>query len=172
MSVPAISTAPAYLREARLQAGCVNRGTATTKVPYSPETIGRHERGEVQVTPTDALIYAQGYEKPEILIRYCSDCPIGRKIRPEVQDDELSHIILQLLNRAPKMMSMITRLGEITDDKKIDNEESADFEKVMAYLDDWARVTGTFQLWAMSQGLLQPTDKERAAPGATGNGSM
>lgn len=56
MPVIAKKRAPEYLRQARLRAGCSSRGTATLKVPYSPETIGRHERGEVPVEPADALI--------------------------------------------------------------------------------------------------------------------
>lgn len=34
---------PAYLREARVRAGYVSRGTASTRVPYSPETIERDD---------------------------------------------------------------------------------------------------------------------------------
>ena len=60
MPVIAKKRAPEYLRQARLRAGCSSRGTATLKVPYSPETIGRHERGEVPVEPAEALLYARG----------------------------------------------------------------------------------------------------------------
>ena len=55
MPVIAKKRAPEYLRQARLRAGCSSRGTATLKVPYSPETIGRHERGEVPVEPADSF---------------------------------------------------------------------------------------------------------------------
>ena len=60
---------PAYLREARMRAGFVSRGTAATVVPYSPETIGRHERGDVEMEPEDALVYAERYQSPDILPR-------------------------------------------------------------------------------------------------------
>ena len=56
MSDTATKNAPDYLREARLKAGYASRGTATTKVPYSQETIGRHERGEVLMEPGDAVL--------------------------------------------------------------------------------------------------------------------
>ena len=42
---------PSYLREARIRAGYANRETASTAVPFSPETIGRHERGDVTDRP-------------------------------------------------------------------------------------------------------------------------
>ena len=59
MSTAAIKKPPAYLREARVRAGYVSRGTASTAVPFSPETIGRHERGDVDVEPEDIVTYAE-----------------------------------------------------------------------------------------------------------------
>lgn len=67
-----------YLRDARLQAGYASRDTAAMALNYSPETIGRHERGDVPVSADDILRYAEGYQRPDILLRYCADCPIGR----------------------------------------------------------------------------------------------
>ena len=63
-----------------MRAGFVSRGTASTVVPYSPETIGRHERGDVEMEPEDALVYAECYQSPDILPRYCATCPVGRAI--------------------------------------------------------------------------------------------
>ena len=57
MAIMVTKKPPAYLREARVKAGYVSRGTASIAVPYSPETIGRHERGEVDLTPADAVVY-------------------------------------------------------------------------------------------------------------------
>ena len=62
MAIMVTKKPPAYLREARVKAGYVSRGTASIAVPYSPETIGRHERGEVDLTPADAVVYAERYK--------------------------------------------------------------------------------------------------------------
>ena len=67
VAIAATKKPPAYLREARMRAGFVSRGTASTVVPYSPETIGRHERGDVEMEPEDALVYAECYQSPDIL---------------------------------------------------------------------------------------------------------
>ena len=48
MAIMVTKKPPAYLREARVKAGYVSRGTASIAVPYSPETIGRHERGDFE----------------------------------------------------------------------------------------------------------------------------
>ena len=78
MSSTTEKSPPSYLREARLKAGYESRMVASNVVPYSPETIGRHERGDVEMEPADALVYAQCYKNPGILPHYCADCPVGK----------------------------------------------------------------------------------------------
>ena len=51
MPVTGVKKPPAYLREARSRAGYANRVAASMAVPFSPETIGRHERGDVEMEP-------------------------------------------------------------------------------------------------------------------------
>lgn len=72
-----------------MRAGFVSRGTASTVVPFSPETIGRHERGDVEMEPEDALVYAECYQSPDILPRYCATCPVGRAIGRTATDRPL-----------------------------------------------------------------------------------
>lgn len=63
MATTAASATQSYLRDARLQAGYASRDTAAIKLNYSPETIGRHERGDVPVSPDDIIRYAEGYQR-------------------------------------------------------------------------------------------------------------
>lgn len=81
MATTAASATQSYLRDARLQAGYASRDTAAIKLNYSPETIGRHERGDVPVSPDDIIRYAEGYQRPDIMLRYCASCPVGKKTR-------------------------------------------------------------------------------------------
>ena len=79
MPVTEAKKPPAYLREARSRAGYANRVAASMAVPFSPETIGRHERGDVDMEPEDAILYSEKYRDPSILVHYCADCPIGKR---------------------------------------------------------------------------------------------
>lgn len=79
MATTAASATQSYLRDAHLQAGYASRDTAAIKLNYSPETIGRHERGDVPVSPDDIIRYAEGYQRPDIMLRYCASCPVGKK---------------------------------------------------------------------------------------------
>ena len=96
MAIMVTKKPPAYLREARVKAGYVSRGTASLAVPYSPETIGRHERGEVDLTPADAVVYAESYKSPDILLRYCATCPVGCKMGWTAADIPLPHATLRI----------------------------------------------------------------------------
>ena len=122
---------PAYLREARLRAGCVNRGTAATRVPFSPETIGRHERGEVQINPEDVVQYAKGYERSEMLYQYCADCPVGRQTGRTATDRPLPFATLRVSRMIDEAQKVADRLEQIAFDGVIDESEKEDFGKAL-----------------------------------------
>lgn len=144
---------PEYLREARMAAGFSSRGIAATEVPYSPETIGRHERGEVPIAPEDAVIYAKGYDRPDILIRYCTDCPIGRATGKTSTDRDLPWAALRVTQRLRKAKEIADTLESIADDGKVDHEERLDFEKALAFLQTLEETITDIVLWATSQGI-------------------
>lgn len=87
---------PAYLREARSRAGYANRVAASMAVPFSPETIGRHERGDVEMEPEDVILYSEKYRDPSILVHYCADCPIGKRTGKAVTDRPLPFATLRV----------------------------------------------------------------------------
>ena len=77
---PAGTIAPQmYLREARQRAGHTSLEAAAQHVPWSPQVIGRHERGDVKITPQDVVIYADKYCAPELFSGYCASCPVGER---------------------------------------------------------------------------------------------
>lgn len=134
MSEATIPAAPDYLRKARLGAGYINRGAAGTQVPYSPETIGRHERGEVPITPSDAMQYAKAYGRPDIMMRYCSDCPIGRSTGRKTTDRPLPLATLRIKRMITDAQEVADRLEEIAFDGIIEDSEREDFETAILFL--------------------------------------
>lgn len=144
---------PEYLRQARMAAGFTSRGIASTEVPYSPETIGRHERGEVPVAPEDAVIYANGYDAPDILIRYCTDCPIGRATGKSSTDRDLPWAALRVTQRLRKAKEIADTLESIADDGQVDHAERVDFENALAFLRTLEETITDMVLWATSQGI-------------------
>ena len=117
-----------------MRAGFVSRGTASTVVPFSPETIGRHERGDVEMEPEDALVYAECYQSPDILPRYCATCPVGRAIGRTATDRPLAHATLRVRRLIEDGQDVADRLEEIAFDGVIDASERTDFMEALDFL--------------------------------------
>lgn len=125
---------PDYLREARIQAGYGNRGAASTIVPFSPETIGRHERGEAQIAPQDAVIYSDCYGAPAIMVRYCADCPVGIRTGRTATDRPLPLATLRIRHLIQEGQDVAGVLERIAFDGEIDQSERKDFENALTFL--------------------------------------
>lgn len=162
MPATATKNAPAYLREARLSAGYVNRGTAATRVPFSPETIGRHERGDVSMEPSDAVIYARCYDRPGLLRRYCAECPVGQQIGRKVNDRDLPFATLRVRRLIDDGQAVANRLEQIAFDGVIDPTERADFADALEFL---RRLEDS-----ITDIIMIGLENGTAAPGATEGG--
>ena len=164
VAIAATKKPPAYLREARMRAGFVSRGTASTVVPYSPETIGRHERGDVEMEPEDALVYAECYQSPDILPRYCATCPVGRAIGRTATDRPLAHATLRVRRLIEDGQDVADRLEEIAFDGVIDDSERVEFADALKFLRQLEQSIMDIIFIGLENG--------KAAPGATGSGQM
>lgn len=153
-----------FLREARIAAGYVSRGTASTAVPFSPETIGRHERGDIEMEPEDAVTYAECYKRPEVLLHYCATCPVGRKLGKEARELELPHATLRIRRLIEDGQEVADRLEEIAFDGVIDDSERIEFTDALKFLRQLEQSIMDIVLIGLENG--------KAAPGATGSGQM
>lgn len=155
--------APAYLREARLEAGYSSRDIAAMDVAFSPETIGRHERGEVPFGPEDAMRYAETYKAPDILIRFCAGCPIGKKSGKTVTDRDIPWAVLRLTNRLRKAGNIAETLERIADDGVIDANERGEFDAALDFLRNLEETIMDIKL-AASQKERSRSDGTEATP--------
>ena len=162
MSTIATKEAPTYLRDARLGAGFVNRHTASTRVPYSPETIGRHERGENPMAPEDALVYAECYGRGDILIRYCACCPVGVKLHKAVEERDFAVNAIRLKNRLKNAPQLMGRLMEIADDGRVNDWERDDFVAILSECVDIINTIKELKLWAYQAGVATPEELKAA----------
>lgn len=153
---------PSYLREARIRAGYANRETASTAVPFSPETIGRHERGDVEMEPEDIMVYAECYQSPDILPRYCATCPVGQATGRTATDRPLPHATLRVSRLLEDGQAVADRLEEIAFDGVISPDERQDFENVLSFLRKLEESINDIVLIGLGKG--------KTAPGATGSG--
>ena len=134
MPVTATKRPPEYLREARSRAGYANRVAASMAVPFSPETIGRHERGDVQMTPEDAVLYSERYGCQSLLLQYCADCPVGRMTGKAATERPLPFATLRVRRMLKEAVQVADTLEEIAYDGVIDDTEREDFAKALDFL--------------------------------------
>ncbi len=125
---------PDYLREARIEAGYGNRGAASTVVPFSPETIGRHERGEAYIAPQDAVTYSDCYGAPAIMMRYCASCPVGIRTGRTAIDRPLPLATLRIRHLIQEGQEVAGILERIAFDGEIDQSEQEDFTNALSFL--------------------------------------
>jgi hypothetical protein len=166
MSNAAQKAAPTYLKEARLAAGYANRGTASTEVPYSPEVIGRHERGEVHVAPEDMIVYAKCYNRQDILFRYCAECAVGRATGKLVKERDLPLATLRLTRRLRWAAKEIADdLERIADDGVLNDADRPQFGRSLTALEELSATIADYLLYAAAQGIR----KEPPLTGTTPN---
>lgn len=151
---------PEYLREARSRAGYANRVAASMAVPFSPETIGRHERGDVQISPEDAVLYSERYGSQAILVQYCADCPVGRMTGKKATERPLPFATLRVRRMLKEAITWADTLEEIAFDGVIDETEREDFAKALSFLRELENTISD---------MLLIGSKEEAAP-APGKG--
>lgn len=134
MASPDTKKPPEYLREARQEAGYVSRSIAAMSVPFSAETIGRHERGDVEMEPEDIVIYADCYNAPDLLYRYCASCPVGCRIGRTATDRPLPLATLRVRRLMVEGQAVADRLEEIAFDGVIDQSEQEAFQEILTFL--------------------------------------
>lgn len=166
MSICATKPLGMCLREARRSAGNESIIAAARKTKRSPEAVGRHERGEVNLHPQDVIQYAEAYGSPDLLIRYCGECPIYRTLNANSpMDRDLPWGALKLSTRLNRAASFAMLLEQIADDGKIDNHELPEFKSVVAFLQEINEASRDLFLYAMSAGIIIPESmkKDRSA---------
>ena len=162
MSTTATKVPPTYLKSARLDAGYANRDTASTVVPFSPETIGRHERGEVALTQEDALVYAKSYNRSEIFVRYCGQCPIGQAMGRRAIERDLPFAAMRFTRRIRETArNIVDKLEAIADDGIVDETERGEFTEMLAMIYDLGETISDILLYAAEQGMEMPVNPLR-----------
>jgi len=118
-------------------------------VTIPPERIEKIENERCEPHPDEVLLMAEKYKSPEICNFYCSNqCPIGKQYVPEVKIQDLSKIVLTMINSLNNVQDCQKRLINITVDGKIDDDEIPDFVSIQKELEKLSITVETLQLWS------------------------
>jgi hypothetical protein len=154
-----------YLKEARLRAGYSNRDTASIDVCYSPEVIGRHERGEIPLAPEDMIVYSDCYGRRDILYHYCAECAIGRITGKAISDRDLPLATLRLTRRLRKAArDTADTLESIADDGVLNDKDRPMFSTSLNALEELSGTITDFLFFAAAQGVKKEPSLEKERP--------
>lgn len=156
------------LREARKAAGYDSAVQAAMKVCCSPETVGRHERGDIPLSIEDVIQYAAAYGRPDILIRYCDGCAVHRALYGETHlcERSLPWGALRIASRLRRSVLYAEKLEAILDDGIVNEAEIPDLMEVFSFLGEVGQAGRELLAESMSLGILR--DAKKAAPAGTG----
>lgn len=112
--------------------------------------------------PEDAVTYAEGYNRPEVMLHYCATCPVGIKMGKKTEELELPHATLRIRRLIEDGQEVADRLEEIAFDGVIDAAERTEFMNALGFLRKLEQSINDIMLIGLENG--------KAAPGATGSG--
>lgn len=113
-----------------------------------PERIEKIENERVEPHAEEILIMADKYKSPELCNYYCSNqCPIGQQYVPEIKIQDLSQIILRMVDSLNTVQDNQRRLIKITADGIIDDSEIDDFISIQDELEKISITVEALQLW-------------------------
>ena len=114
-----------------------------------PERIEKIENERVAPHPEEILIMAEKYKSPELCNYYCANqCPIGQQYVPEVKIQDLSQIVLKMIDSLNEVQDNQKRLVNITSDGIIDDTEIEDFVDIQNKLEKISITIEALQLWS------------------------
>ena len=114
-----------------------------------PERIEKIENERVEPHPDEIMIMAEKYKAPELCNYYCSkQCPIGQHYVPEIKMQDLSQIILKMVDSLNNVQEKQRRLINITADGVIDDTEIEDFVEIQDELEKISITVEALQLWS------------------------
>lgn len=114
-----------------------------------PERIEKIENERVEAHPEEILIMADKYKSPELCNYYCSkQCPIGKRYVPEVKIQDLSQIVLKMVDSLNTVQDNQRKLISITADGVIDDSEIDDFVSIQNELEKISMTVEALQLWS------------------------
>ena len=115
----------------------------------TPERIEKIESGKSLPHPDEVLTMAAKYRRPSLCNYYCSNqCAIGQQYVPEVKLQDLSKIILKMVDSLNTVQDNQRRLINITADGIIDDTEIDDFIKIQNELEKISITVEALQLWS------------------------
>lgn len=113
----------------------------------------RIEIGTLNPYPEEVMLMADAYHAPELMNFYCtSACPIGQKMMPKAELQELDRLAVKFLNALEGIKGTDKSLLSIAADGKLTEDELPAMEKLLAAVKAVSAVGCELQIFVEKQG--------------------
>lgn len=127
-----------------------SREGAAEMLGISVSTLADYELGNTKIVPVDKVVLmADLYKAPELKNQYCkTECPIGQQMPIATEIKGLEGITLRLIREfdAARLEEVKQQLMDIASDGIVDESEKPYLEKILASLDQTAKVISEMRL--------------------------
>ena len=127
-----------------------SREGASEMLGISVSTLADYELGNTKIVPVDKVVLmADLYKAPELKNQYCkTECPIGQQMPIATEIKGLEGITLRLIREfdAARLEEVKQQLMDIASDGIVDESEKPYLEKILASLDQIAKVNSEMRL--------------------------
>ena len=132
----------------REKAGLTREAASELLEFMSEDRIDRIETEKSLPHPDEVLAMAKAYGDLLLINKYCTEeCPIGQRYAPKVTSEELTGIVLQIMDCVNGLSDSKDRLISIAADGIIDENERPEFEKICTHLDRISTAATTLKFW-------------------------
>ena len=126
----------------------LSREKASELLGISPERLERIENEKLAIYPEEVVLMSKVYNNSNLCNYYCTHkCPIGEKYVPEIKNESLSQIVLEMMVSLNKANENKNRLMEIMVDGKISKDEIDDFAMIQKQLETISSSILALKLW-------------------------
>lgn len=154
----AASTAANRYYLARMEAAKTNehlssREGASEETGIDRKRLQRIEIGTLNPYPEEVMLMADAYHAPELMNFYCtSACPIGQKMMPKAELQELDRLAVKFLNALEGIKGTDRALLSIAADGKLTADELPAMEKLLKAVKAVTAVGCELQIFVEKQG--------------------
>ena len=154
----AASTAVNRYYLARMEAAKTNerlssREGASEETGIDRKRMQRIEIGTLNPYPEEVMLMADAYHAPELMNFYCtSACPIGQKMMPKAELQELDRLAVKFLNALEGIKGTDKALLSIAADGKLTSDELPAMEKLLEAVKAVSAVGCELQIFVEKQG--------------------
>lgn len=126
----------------------LTREQASMEMEVSSSRLERIENEKIIPEPKDIIEMATRYKAPHLCNYYCAnECMIGYKYVPQVDEKQLSEIVIKMLASLNSIESKKDRFVEISADGTIDTAELDDFIMMSEELERISSTATALKLW-------------------------